>query len=1173
MPIPRYIIFVISSFIVLFWASLANEALTALPEKGGSSGVNHALIIGISNYDSWEKIESPARDATEIARILKEKYDFKEENVILLTDSTKEKPTRETILTYLERFVSELTEKDNLLIFFSGQSFEDEKGETYWIPKNGEKDKKFTWLEHADISEEYLGSEGFKAKNVCVLTDSFFTKKVLKPTSIVLSPYDLRYPEKIMEKAQSNSRELMAFGDKHWPGSKNTEGYGLFTFYLRKALLDNWLKVIDIENLLFDEDVIFQIQKIAGTRLLRGRLKNSPMEKDGQTVITRVISPPVVNIVDAFANPKKGFVGDRFIIEAKTSSPALEVYCEVGGKQYVMEGSGTEWKHTIKLASLGSVDYSVIAINSDDIEGKPKSGNITTLPLAENMVNVVQAVVNPQKGTAGDEFSFKATTDVPATGVTLVINEKRYELTGSDKTWSLIQKIEDAGTLDFSLVAKNQDGLEGRSKGGVLVIASPKITIVTAEADPAKVFAGDEFTIKAGTDFNASSVSLIMDKTTYAMEGSGKTWTLKRNIHEAGKKKFTIVAKNTEGVEGSSRDGEVLVEERPIGIPDIMTVALSPKTIQVGENFIIKVKTSEEAKEVVLELAGKKFTMEGAATDWKLTTQIAGAGASNYRIIASNKNNQQGTPKEGAITIIEKIEKGVDVASVVVSPKEGTIGGTFEFKATTSVPAQGVSLVIGEKKFDMTGSGTDWALKKKIDDFGTIDFYIVARDKDGKEGSSKDGTIITKALVANIDKIEVISGKGYVGEEFQIKAMTDQPASSVTLQLDGVNYRMEGSGTNWSFKKKITEMGKKAFTVTAKNVEGKEGQPKSGEIAAQLAIPDVTNVAFDPEKIFTGESFTIKVTTRTAAAKVFVEISGKRFEMQGADTSWRYMTQVETVGDVSYKVLAQNNQGTTGETKEGKISFMKKPKALINVAKAEVSPGKGFSGGKFSFAASTDSPAKKVILSIGGEDFEMTGSGTDWTLSKVIEKAGDVVFSVSAVNEDEIEGVAKTASVVVEQLKMRYEHNLDGTITDKITGEIKKRFVDNGDGSVTDLATNLMWLKEPKRVASDYDEADEFCRSLSIGGKSGWRLPTIAEWKDIIDEKQQNPALPPGHPFSNINTSSGFWSKTKHKFGPLYVYQVNLWNGETAYLSKKKIANVWAVRYAETGEKLAEAGK
>ena len=39
----------LSAFIALLWVNLANNALTALPEKGDSNVQNHALIIGIIN--------------------------------------------------------------------------------------------------------------------------------------------------------------------------------------------------------------------------------------------------------------------------------------------------------------------------------------------------------------------------------------------------------------------------------------------------------------------------------------------------------------------------------------------------------------------------------------------------------------------------------------------------------------------------------------------------------------------------------------------------------------------------------------------------------------------------------------------------------------------------------------------------------------------------------------------------------------------------------------------------------------------------------------------------------------------------------------------------------------------------------------------------------------------
>ena len=64
------------TFAVLFILLLTNpvnEGLSALSEKSRSgSGKNHALIIGISNYENWPKLKSPVKDAEEIAKILAE---------------------------------------------------------------------------------------------------------------------------------------------------------------------------------------------------------------------------------------------------------------------------------------------------------------------------------------------------------------------------------------------------------------------------------------------------------------------------------------------------------------------------------------------------------------------------------------------------------------------------------------------------------------------------------------------------------------------------------------------------------------------------------------------------------------------------------------------------------------------------------------------------------------------------------------------------------------------------------------------------------------------------------------------------------------------------------------------------------------------------------------------
>ena len=288
--------------------------------------------------------------------------------------------------------------------------------------------------------------------------------------------------------------------------------------------------------------------------------------------------------------------------------------------------------------------------------------------------------------------------------------------------------------------------------------------------------------------------------------------------------------------------------------------------------------------------------------------------------------------------------------------------------------------------------------------------------------------------------------------------------------------------------------------------------------------------------------------------------------MAGAGTEWSYHTQIASVGTSKYKVVAKNREGKEGLSKEGQIVTTKKPGALVNVAMAEVNPKKGYAGGSFNFTATTDRPAQGVTLTIGGKDYEMTGSGTDWKLTQKIQKTGSLVFSMIAVNEDNVEGAAKTATFDVEEIKNRYSYNEDGTITDKITGEVKKRFVDNGDGTVTDIATNLMWLQTPKTIAVSYEEAEEYCRDLDSGGYAGWRLPTASEWNDIIDKSQKAPALPPGHPFKNIIVSIFFWSKTGHKSMASRIYVADLYTGKIGAQSKNNQYIVWPVRYAEAGK-------
>jgi uncharacterized protein DUF1566 len=48
---------------------------------------------------------------------------------------------------------------------------------------------------------------------------------------------------------------------------------------------------------------------------------------------------------------------------------------------------------------------------------------------------------------------------------------------------------------------------------------------------------------------------------------------------------------------------------------------------------------------------------------------------------------------------------------------------------------------------------------------------------------------------------------------------------------------------------------------------------------------------------------------------------------------------------------------------------------------------------------------------------------------------------------------------------------------------------------------------------------------MALGGRKGWRLPTIEELLSVVDPNRTNPALPTGQPFG-VQLDDFYWSST-----------------------------------------------
>lgn len=124
-----------------------------------------------------------------------------------------------------------------------------------------------------------------------------------------------------------------------------------------------------------------------------------------------------------------------------------------------------------------------------------------------------------------------------------------------------------------------------------------------------------------------------------------------------------------------------------------------------------------------------------------------------------------------------------------------------------------------------------------------------------------------------------------------------------------------------------------------------------------------------------------------------------------------------------------------------------------------------------------------------------------------------------------------------------------------------QRFVLVLDGAaVLDKETGLVWEKSPDTTERTWIEAINYCYNKTVGGRKGWRLPTVDELASLVDPTHLGPALPSGHPFENVR-SNEYWSSTEYAGNPDYAWWVRMNNGDVFnFGNKSSNVFVWAVR-------------
>ena len=212
--------------ILMITCMMGPTALRAAVFQRGYSS-SYALVVGINRYSHWPNLEYAARDAGEIAAVLKQRG-------FTVFRLTNQNATRHNILDRLERIRKSVDANSRVVFYFAGH------GQTEDLPGGRERG----YIVPADADEfDWQGTmlpmdqlnrtiKKFKAKHILLAFDSCYSGLGLTRSIKRSQKQDDVYIKKMM---QSRSIQILTAGSRSEQAIE-AEGRGLFTDHLLAAL-------------------------------------------------------------------------------------------------------------------------------------------------------------------------------------------------------------------------------------------------------------------------------------------------------------------------------------------------------------------------------------------------------------------------------------------------------------------------------------------------------------------------------------------------------------------------------------------------------------------------------------------------------------------------------------------------------------------------------------------------------------------------------------------------------------------------------------------------------------------------------------------------------------------------------------------------------------------------
>lgn len=195
---------------------------------GPDFGNYRALVVGIDDYRNLKPLKTAVGGARAVDQLLREGYGF--QTTLLLN------PTRDALVRALDKLREELTERDNLVIYYAGHGYLDRQtDEGFWLPANAEEQSQVEWVPVSTITRLLRATN---AKHVLVIADSCYSGTLTRDAGVAL-PTGAERQAELARLSAKRARKALTSGGLEPVNDGGGDGHSVFTRALIKALAEN----------------------------------------------------------------------------------------------------------------------------------------------------------------------------------------------------------------------------------------------------------------------------------------------------------------------------------------------------------------------------------------------------------------------------------------------------------------------------------------------------------------------------------------------------------------------------------------------------------------------------------------------------------------------------------------------------------------------------------------------------------------------------------------------------------------------------------------------------------------------------------------------------------------------------------------------------------------------